>query len=228
MSVHVFLPCRKGSERVPRKNIKPFAGIAHGLLELKISQLLNAQGIDEVILSTNDEDILDYANSIKNSKLRVHQRIDSLCSSTTSTDELVGHALELIPTGHILWTHVTSPFINAKVYDLIIKDYFDSLAKGYDSLMTTTLIHGFLWNELEPINYNRAVEKWPRTQTIEPIHEINSGVFLNSAKNYHHFNDRIGKKPKLYSLDKVTSHDVDWNEDFLIAEAIASGGIAEL
>ena len=123
MTVRVFLPCRKGSERVPKKNIKSFAGIENGLVALKLQQLLDCPAIDEVVLSTNDEEILAFASAIEHSKLRVHKRIDSLCTSNTSTDELVAHALELIPTGHILWTHVTSPFINAQVYQEIIDQY---------------------------------------------------------------------------------------------------------
>ena len=228
MKVSVFLPCRKGSERVPKKNIKPFAGIENGLVELKLKQLLSCDVIDEVVLSTNDEAILTFAASVVHPKLRVHKRIDSLCTSSTSTDELVAHAAELIPKGHILWTHVTSPFINAKVYQQIIEQYFKSLEQGYDSLMTTTLIHGFLWDEQAPINYDRSKEKWPRTQTIAPVHEINSGVFLNSAENYRQFDDRIGNKPFLYPMNKITAHDIDWHEDFVIAEAIAKNGLASL
>lgn len=228
MSIYAFLPCRKGSERVPKKNIKPFAGIENGLVEIKIRQLLECNAIDEVVLSTNDEEILEFAFSIKNAKLRIHKRIDSLCSSSTSTDELVSHAADLIPDGHILWTHVTSPFINAEIYSDIISNYRKCLNNGYDSLMTTTLIHGFLWSEDGPINYDRSLEKWPRTQTIAPVHEINSGVFLNSAANYRDFNDRIGKKPFLHSMDKITAHDIDWPEDFFIAESIASNGLAKI
>jgi CMP-N-acetylneuraminic acid synthetase len=171
---------------------------------------------------------LSFAASIKNSKLRTHKRIDSLCSSSTSTDELVSHAVDLIPEGHILWTHVTSPFINASVYSDIIANYKKCLINGYDSLMTTTLIHGFLWSEDGPMNYDRSVEKWPRTQTIAPVHEINSGAFLSSAKNYKALNDRIGDKPFLYSMNKIISHDIDWPEDFSIAEAIANNGQAKL
>ncbi|MDR6984045.1 CMP-N-acetylneuraminic acid synthetase [Rheinheimera pacifica] len=228
MTVSVFLPCRKGSERVPKKNIKPFAGIENGLVELKLKQLLSCNAIDEIVLSTNDEEILAFANSITNNKLRVHKRIDALCTSTTSTDDLVAHALDLIPAGHILWTHVTSPFINAQVYQEIIAQYFKALEQGYDSLMTTTLIHGFLWNEQAPINYDRSKEKWPRTQTIAPVHEINSGVFLNSAENYQNLDDRIGNKPFLFPMNKITAHDIDWHEDFVIAEAIAKNGLASL
>ena len=228
MAVFAFLPCRKGSERVPKKNIKPFNKFENGLVELKLKQLLGCAAIDKVILSTNDNEILDYAATIKNERLVIHKRDDALCSSSTSTDELVAHALSLVPEGHILWTHVTSPFINSAQYELIIKDYFEKLETGFDSLMTTSLIHGFLWNNNGPINYDRSKEKWPRTQTIEPIYEINSAVFLNSAANYLTLNDRIGNNPYLYAMDKIIAHDIDWPEDFVIAEAIANNGLAEL
>ncbi|MFT7565744.1 MAG: CMP-N-acetylneuraminic acid synthetase [Pseudoalteromonas distincta] len=228
MAVYAFLPCREGSERVPKKNIKSFNEFDNGLVELKLKQLLACSAIDKVILSTNDGEILDYAATIDNDKLIVHKRDDALCRSGTSTDELVAHALSLVTDGHILWTHVTSPFINSEQYELIIKDYFQKLESGYDSLMTTSLIHGFLWDKEGPVNYDRNKEKWPRTQTIEPIHEINSAVFLSSVTNYAILNDRIGKKPYLYVLNKIIAHDIDWPEDFIIAEAIAGNGLAKL
>ncbi len=228
MSVYAFLPCRKGSERVPKKNIKPFGQFESGLVELKLKQLLDCSAIDKVILSTNDEEILDYAKTITHQKLVIHKRDDSLCSSSTSTDELISHALSLVPDGHILWTHVTSPFINSEQYKLVIENYFAKLEEGYDSLMTTSLVHGFLWNKSGPMNYDRNKEKWPRTQTIEPIHEINSAVFLNSTINYVNMKDRIGNKPYLHVMDKIIAHDIDWPEDFIIAEAIAANGLAKL
>lgn len=228
MSVHVFLPCRKGSERVPKKNIIPFAGKPFGLVSIKLEQLLSCAEIDEVVLSTNDEDILNYADSLSSTKLTIHHRCDELSLSSTSTDELVAHALSLIPDGDILWTHVTSPFVNSEIYTQIIRQYRSALATGFDSLMTTSKIHGFLWNEHGPINYDRKLEKWPRTQTIPAIHEINSAVFLASAEIYRQMNDRIGEKPLLYPLDKITSQDIDWQEDFILAEMMVQAGLVQI
>jgi len=223
--VSVFLPCRKGSERVPKKNIKPFADFENGLIAIKLDQLVQVESVSNIVLSTNDEEILEYAQGLNHPKIQTHKRIESLSTSQTSTDQLVGHALELIPEGHILWTHVTSPFLNGQTYEEIISTYFNKLDRGYDSLMTTNLIHGFLWNEAAPINYDRALEKWPRTQTLAPIHEINSGVFLASAHIYRELQDRIGEKTYLYPLDKIQGFDIDWEDDFKIAEAIIQSGI---
>lgn len=228
MSINVFLPCRKGSERVPKKNIKPFAQFNNGLIEIKLKQLLKAKQIDKIFLSTNDDEILDYAASLHESKIILHKRDESLSSSQTSTDQLVAHALELIENGEILWTHVTSPFLTTQSYDQIIEKYLEVKKHGYDSLMTTNLIHGFLWNENKPINYDRTKEKWPRTQTLDPIHEINSAVFLANADIYQTLDDRIGQKPYLYPLDKIQGFDIDWEDDFKIAQAIVQSGIAKL
>ncbi|MDT8878314.1 acylneuraminate cytidylyltransferase family protein [Halomonas saccharevitans] len=226
--VTCFLPCRAGSQRVVRKNIKPFAGHHHGLIQIKLRQLLAAEGIDEVVLTTNDVDILAYAKSLGEPRLRLHRRVEELSSSATSTDQLVHHALELIPKGHILWTHVTSPFITAKHYDGVIRAYFEQRKLGYDSLMTTTAIFGFLWRGEKPMNYDRTVEKWPRTQTLAPVHEVNSGAFLAPAGLYRELDDRIGLRPYLYAMDKFTSFDIDWPEDFLIAECLVEKELATI
>ena len=226
--VSCFLPCRAGSQRVLRKNIKPFAGFEYGLIQVKLQQLLASEIIDEVVLTTNDDDIIAYAKSVNTNKLRIHKRVENLSSSATSTDQLVAHALELITEGHILWTHVTSPFITQKHYDQVIRVYRDQLENGYDSLMTTTAIHSFLWQNEQPMNYDRAVEKWPRTQTLEPIQEVNSGVFLTSTEVYRQLDDRIGHRPYLYELDKLTSYDIDWPEDFVVAECMAEKGLVRL
>lgn len=223
--VTCFLPCRAGSQRVVRKNIKPFAGYENGLIQIKLHQLIAADEIDEIVLTTDDADILVYAESLNEPRLRLHHRVAELSSSTTSTDQLVAHALELIPEGHILWTHVTSPFITTKHYDDVIRTYWDKRKKGYDSLMTTTAIYGFLWDGERPINYDRTKEKWPRTQTLAPVHEVNSGAFLAPADLYRESGDRIGPRPYFYTMDKFISFDIDWPEDFVIAESLVEKGL---
>jgi CMP-N-acetylneuraminic acid synthetase len=218
--ITAFLPCRKGSERVPRKNIRPFGAVAHGLVEIKLRQLLDCAAIHHVILSTNDDEIIDYARSLDAPRLTVHRRAEHLASSATSTDDLVGHARELVDEGHILWTHVTSPFVTAALYAEIIDAYRRDLADGYDSLMTTTPLRAFLWTEDGPLTYDRSVEKWPRTQTIRPVHEINSAVFLAPTEVYDRQRDRIGDHARLHPLDRLTAFDIDWEEDFVIAEQL--------
>lgn len=223
-----FLPCRQGSQRVPNKNIKPFSSYDWGLIEIKLKQLEATELVDEIVLTTNDAKILDYGESLSLSKLRLHKRSENLSSNETSTDQLVRHALELIPQGDILWTHVTSPFINGSYYNNIIRTFLEKRESGYDSLMTVSELYGFLWQNGKAINYDRQKEKWPRTQTLDAINEVNSGAFLASSDIYRKLNDRIGKSPYLYVLNKLIGYDIDWPEDFVIAECMVEKGLVDL
>ncbi len=155
-------------------------------------------------------------------KIILHERIDkSLSSNKTTNNQLVNHAIDIMPDNHIMWTHVTSPFVDSKIYNQIIKKYMMVIRnKIADSLMTTTKYYGFFWMNKKPINYSSPRLQWPRTQDTKPIDHINSAVFINSKKNYIKFNNRIGKKVFLYNLKKFEGLDIDEREDFYFAEYI--------
>lgn len=213
---------------MPRKNIRPIGDKPSGLLQIKLEQLLATKLIDRIILSTNDEEIIEYARRLEAPKLDIRLRDDALASSSTSTDELIEYAGSMIEEGHILWTHVTSPFLTAPLYDAMIEKYLGELDCGHDSLMSVNELRGFIWDESRPVNYDRNVEKWPRTQTLAPLYEINSGVFLAPAAVYKLNGDRIGDRPYKYVLDKIQGFDIDWEDDFLMADAMLSAGVCEI
>jgi CMP-N-acetylneuraminic acid synthetase len=218
--ITAFLPCRKGSQRIPDKNIKPFSGIEGGLLKIKLDQLLACEKITQIVVSSNDPRVLEFTQALENKKIVIDHRPDNLGSNTTTTDELINYVPSLITSGHILWTHVTSPFMNADDYDLLIDRYFSALAAGYDSLMTVLKIQGFIWNKKGPISYSRNNLKWPMTQNIEPLYEVDSGAFISSIENYLSYRDRIGANPILFEQEKIKSIDIDWPQDFELAEGL--------
>lgn len=222
--VTAFLPCRKGSQRIPDKNTKPFSRYPGGLLELKLTQLFRCKNIKEVILSTNDERVIrvgeDIASKFAYKELVIDIRPDSLSSSSASTDDVIKYVSQKLDFEHILWTHVTSPFLTSHDYDKCIEQYAKACSIGYDSLMTVQSHQSFYWNENEPINYDRNVEKWPRTQTIKKIYEVDSGAFIASKKMYLACGDRIGNKPYLLDLKKKYNIDIDWPEQFELAEIL--------
>lgn len=216
--ITVFLPCRAGSQRVPKKNTKDFAGVEGGLLTIKLSTLVKVQSISKIVVSTNDQEVIEIAKRFSNPKIIIDVRPDYLASSETSTDDVINYVPTIIKEEHILWTHVTSPFISAETIEEGIQLYLKD--NGYDSLMTVNKIQTFLWNEDGAINYDREVEKWPRTQTLPSLFEINSGFFISSRSNYLELQDRIGKKPYLFVTKGFESVDIDWPDDFVLAEMI--------
>lgn len=224
MTVTAFLPCRAGSERVPNKNTRAFAGEPDGLLGIKLDQLLATRGIDRILLSSNDPQVIAIGEKRgagrPGSRLDIDLRPDILCSSSTSTDAVIAHVPTVIPAGDVLWTHVTSPFFTACDYDAAISSYRSAKDEGFDSLMGVSRLSTFLWNGEGPVNYDREQVKWPRTQTLAPLWEVNSTIFLAPIDVYRQFGDRIGKRPKLYEVEHKSAVDVDWPEDFDLAERL--------
>lgn len=223
MKINVFLPCKKNSTRIKNKNKRIFAKVDHGLINIKLNQLINAKLIDKIYLSTNDSKIIRFAKKLRSEKIVIHSRVDSsLSKDGTVTQKLIDHAMKIIPDGHILWTHVTSPFVDSKMYDKVIKKYKNIINLKFDSLMTVTKIKGFVWDEKKSINYNYKKTKWPKTQEIKPLNKINSAIFLNSRSNYIKFNNRIGNNPFMYELPRFLGVDIDDVEDFYLAEFLFS------
>lgn len=221
MKITAFLPCRAGSERVPKKNTRPFAGIEGGLLKIKLQQLIDCTSIDNIVVSTNDDEVIRIASAISHNKINIDRRPEHLATSSTSTDDLVKYVPQIIKEGAVLWTHVTSPFVDENIYAKAIDIYNDCIKKGeYDSLMSVTALRTFIWDRRNAVNYDRKKEKWPRTQTIEPLFEIDSGMFIAGIDIYQNLQDRIGEKPFLFENSKIDSFDIDWEDDFFIAEAI--------
>lgn len=215
--LNAFLPIRSGSQRVPNKNTRMFAGIEGGLSKIKLQQLLSCEHIDGIYVSTNDPAIRKISNDLNSDRIRVIDRPQRLASQSSSTDQLIEYVPEIMPDGHILWTHVTSPLITAEQYDLMISAYFMGI-DNYDSLMSVTKIRKFIWDSRGALNYNRALEKWPQTQSLPAVWEINSGAFIASKDTYLNKSDRIGDRPFLYELNSDIAIDIDWIGDFKIAE----------
>lgn len=214
-----FLPTRKGSERVKNKNTRPFANIEGGLVENKLQQLLTTKLVDEIIFSSNDEACIEVANKYRtDSRLKIIPRPNELCLSTTNLQDLICYVPTVTDAEYILWGHVTTPLTSAEQYDAGIKLYFDKLSEGYDSLVGVKELRNFLLNKEGKLINNTTSIPWPRTQDLEPLYEINHTMFLARREVYVKQKNRIGKKPLLYVMDELHGFDIDWPDDFTIAE----------
>jgi CMP-N-acetylneuraminic acid synthetase len=221
--VTFFLPVRKGSQRVINKSTRPFADFPGGLLELKLRQLLDSQELHEIVLSTNDDLAIEIASGIKDpkQKIRVERRPEYLCKDTTALSDLIRYVPTIIDSGQILWGHVTTPFVMGEDYDRVIQQYRLDLKSGYDSLLSVSSFQNFLLNsEGRVFNSDSSEFKWPRTQDLPKLYEVNHAVFLAPRSIYLEKGNRLGVNPSLYEMNKIKSWDIDWEDDFTMAEAI--------
>lgn len=219
-----FVPCRAGSQRAPHKNTRPFAGNDDGLLGLKLSQLLNSETIDEILVSSNDPEVLRIGHRISavaEKPVRVCERPEHLCVQSTSMDDVALHACELIGEATIVWAFVTSPLVEGADYDRMVLAYEAAIAaRTHDSLMSVTRMHRFLWSDDGPFNYKREPLKWPRSQDLPTLYDANQACFIISDEVSRNQADRVGKRPLLFEIGAWKSVDVDWEDDFEVAQAL--------
>jgi len=215
------LPLRAGSQRVKNKNTKDFAGIKGGLTYLKIRELLKVKQMNKCYISSDDLNVLRIAEAFNDPRLVIVKRPDELCQSDTTVENLTQYIRELVDDEHIFWVHATAPFVSYKTFIRAWMEYCDQVIgeDNNDSLMSVTKIQQFIWSDEEKkvINNSCVNSRWPQTQDLTPLYEINHAFYINAKTNY---SDRIGKNPICYELDKLESMDIDWPDDFELAEKI--------
>lgn len=215
-TLSIFLPIRKNSKRIKNKNILPLKKFKLGLSEIKILQLLRLKKklekkniSTEIIIST---DIKKVQNFIKNEKnLTLHLRGKKL-STDNSLQKLINLAPKICKNNYILWTHVTSPLYREDDYMRFIEIFFKRKA---NSAFSCTIIQKFLMNdEKKWISHNYKKLKWPKTQDLKKLYEVNSAAFIAKKNVYINNNDRLDNNPLPIVSKKNSSLDIDDKDDF--------------
>lgn len=201
---------RKGSQRVPDKNIRPFADT--NLLELKIKVLKNCKLIDEIIINSDSEKMLRIG---KQHGLKTKLRDDYFASNEATNSEFHGHIAETTDTDFIFLTPVCSPFISSKIHDYAIEKF---MLNTNDSLTSTNDVIGHLWLDGKPLNYR--LDNVPNSQDLPKIKMLNYGISIIEKNSMRELKALIGHKPSFFELNSFQSIDINTVEEFTIAETL--------
>jgi len=213
MKTIAIIPARGGSKRLPQKNTKLLANIpllAHSILYAK----QNSQIIDEIYVSTNDEQIKQIALQYG---AKVVDRPESLSGDLEPTVTALKHVLESIENDvdNVVLLQPTNPLRPEN----LLKEAFDCYLKGnHDSLFTVSRNHQKFGKindgKFIPFNY----EIGQRSQDLEPLFFENGLLYITKSEKI--FNDIIISKDAFpfeinYSFASV---DIDTQEDFDYAQ----------
>lgn len=209
--VIAMVPVRGGSQRVPRKNTRPFAGTT--LLDLKLDMLKGVSGIDDIVVSTDCEECMAIG---RKHDVTIHERDAHYASSVVTNDQHWRHIASVTPGDIVFMTQVTSPLVRRSTHTRALRNYLDSLGQ-YDSLNSVTEEKKFLWLDGKPINYD--VNKTPRSQDLPGIVSLNFAITIIDRELMEKRGNVIGESPQFVVLDKTESVDIDDEDDFQTAEA---------
>lgn len=211
MKALIFM--KGNSERIPKKNLKILGNrpLCHWILEV----CENVKDIDEVIINTDCNDIIKSCESFP--KVKVQKRSKKLEKiQANEANALIDEMIASHYSENYINLHSTSPLLSSDTLIRAIKAYGK---KKYDSMFSVTEYKSrFYKNNNDPINHNP--NELIKTQFLESVFEENSAFYIFSRKFFKDNMQRITDKSKMYVTSKIESHDIDYPEDWLIAEKL--------
>lgn len=208
------VPVRAGSRRLKGKNIAPFNGTT--LLDLKIETLQSVPEIDRIIVTSDSDEMLNIARS---HGVMTHKRPDEYCDEVTrSYGDMIKYVCSEIEGDDILWTVCTTPLVSPTLYSKAIKEYYDAMKQGFDSLVSCMLVKEFFWDKNGPLNYQLGTNQ-VRSQDLPDWYQTSGAIIMAPRTKMIEWAYHIGKKPYMFAIDKFSGVDIDDELDFIQAEA---------
>lgn len=212
-----FIPVRGGSKSIPLKNIKLFNN--KPLVYWVLLAANNSDYIDEVIVSTDSDEIRNVVEQFNFSKTLVVKRKSSLAGDNSSTESvMVDYAINN-QFDDIVLLQATSPLTTSDNINEALKIYFESSA---NSLISVVKTHRFLWKfkseVIEPTNYDYT--KRPRRQDWDGQLVENGAIYITSRGLLVESRSRISGEITSYVMPQYTYYEIDEPSDWAILESI--------
>jgi len=215
-----LIPARSGSKGVERKNIRILSG--ESLISHTIRSANEAQNLDRIIVTTNDEEIKSVAES--HDAEVPFLRPEELATDETPMYPVIEHALRYLemedgytPEAVVL-LQPTSPLRTA--------EHIDGAINTHRNEAVTTVIsvypdHSYRWRPdvhgATQLNYTGSAS---RRQDKQPEYVENGAIYVTETLHFLDEGELRGECVGLFEMSKSESIDIDTEFDFWLAETI--------
>lgn len=210
MKVAAFVPIKLNNERTPGKNIKPF-GDGTPLITYFLKNLVKVREIDELYVYCSNDEIQHYLIP----GVTFLQRPKRLDTKEATPQDIISSFMSQVKADIYMACHCTSPFVKAERFS----DCIQKVCKGkHDSAFTAEKIQRLMWYEGKPLNFD--AENVPRTQDLPAYYNEVSAAYVFKKETFEKLHRRIGLTPYICEVSGYECVDIDYPEDFEIANAI--------
>lgn len=210
MKIVALIPARGRSKRIPRKNIRLLNNIP--LIGYPI-QTLKKSIINEVWVSTDDDEIAEIA---KEFNVKILKRPKELASDLSSTESVIKHFLNNVECNTLVLCEATHPMITTEDINI---SFIKFKEKNFDSFVLLSSHSLFLWKiKNENLNPLFNLKNRLRTQDIEKLY-LESGLWITKRDAFEKSGCRLSGKIG-YHIISHPDIDIDNKIDFKIAETL--------
>ncbi len=220
MSNIAIITARGGSKRIPRKNIKEFVG--KPILLYSIEVALNSKIFDEVMVSTDDEEIARLAIQAGANVpfLRSNANADDYATTSDVISEVIN---EYDNRGQnfdvICCIYPTAPFITSDR----LRETVELLISKQADCVLPVLKFSFPPQRGLVMNGKWMEAKWPefaqfRSQDLEPIYHDAGQFYTLNCKSFLAQKKIYMEKTYPIILSEIEVQDIDNEDDWILAE----------
>lgn len=207
----VFVPVKLNSERLPGKNLKTFFD-GTPLLHFILGTLSKIREIDDIYVFCSSEEVEAY---LKEGRARFLKRPEYLDAAQASPQDIMKEFMDRVPADIYVVSHATAPFVSAEH----IRECVRMVQSGrHDSAFTAERLQRLMWKDNRPLNFN--AQHIPRTQDLGKIYSEVSAAYVYRREVFTELGRRIGENPYICEVGGIEGMEIDYPEDFLIADAV--------
>ena len=211
MSVTVVIPARSGSKGILGKNLVDLDG--KHLIEHTFETVLKLKNIDNIILSTDDQKIIQLAKRYKKISIPF-VRPKELSSDTASMVSVILHLLSNLESKffpeYVVLLQPTSPFRKSselnEMIDFTIKNNFNSV------VAVTKVWHHpseYLYMQGEKIKHILDPEENTRRQDFKDVYFITGAAYVVKTSFIIEKEKFINADSKIFELSESSMIDID-------------------
>ncbi len=214
------ITARGGSKRIPHKNIKEFCG--KPMIEYSIQAALGSNVFDEVMVSTDDDEIAQIAR-------KAGAQVPFLRSEGTSGDMAMTHEvlIEVLREYEhqrrkfdiVCCIYPTAPFLTSGRLKEAVEKLQETGADG----VVPVVRYSFPPQRCFVIEDGRVKYKWPknrlkRSQDLEPYYHDCGQFYFMRVQPFLTQENMILENTIPFLMDELEVQDIDTLEDWKIAE----------
>lgn len=220
MSNIAIIPARGGSKRIPRKNIKDFCG--ESIIAYSIKAALDSRLFDEVMVSTDDEEIarisalygagVPFFRSVTNSN-------DYATTASVLSEVLDNYAALNKHFRYACCLYPTAPFITAgklrEAYQLLVDNNFDTVLPVQPFSFP---IQRAFYKEKDTVRWVDPQHALTRSQDLpKTFHDAGQFYFFN-VDTFLATKQLITANSGAIEVNELEAQDIDNETDWKLAE----------
>ena len=218
MKIVAMIPCRLGSQRVHKKNLRLLGGKT---LSQWVAGACKESGVFSSIYINSEADI--FSKVAASSGVNFYKRPPQYSTNNATNDEFALDFIEHVDCDILVQVNPTSPFITAEDIRKFVHFFIEG---NYQTLHTVKdeKIEGLY--EGRALNFD-PMKPMPPSQLLTPVQLFSSSIM---AWETNKFRENMAKlncavyggdgKIGYYSLTGYSNLDIDYEKDFHLAEMI--------